>query len=266
MKRNRVSIALVLALGVLTLLAGCGGPPSVSVFDPPELVADEIAAVHFSALAGEWQRLRDASASEVEQIVSSYATAADFDDTLGTTHPARIEVVLQSGDSVVIGGGDAPFQTVSAGRRSWNIASTKLDQLLRQIAAEGQLGPSATADAEPRYAAAEAVLRRYWVLVSSGQYVEAQALLCDDHGTLYRDPALESVTDVKIRLTATGHRFASGIVRWKNYADLCQFQVVYVSHVESLSGEPPGCRIRFVVLGKLTPQSEWCVLGVLTSP
>jgi len=257
----RKAFGVSMAVACLVLI---GAPTLTGCSRPPTLPLDDIERVTLGITDGGWTR--PATAAEIERLIAAYAEADDLDDSMGTTHPVVAEITLTSGSTLRIWGGTGRFQTVSDGRGQWNIASTQLDQLLRQIAAEAQLGPQATVDAQPRYAAAEAVLRRYWVLVSSGQYKQAQALLGDDHGRLYRDPALADTEHVEFGLTATGHRFASGIKRWKKYADLCEFQVTYDTHAESLSGEPAGHRTRFVVLGKLTPESQWRVLGVFTSP
>jgi hypothetical protein len=128
MRRPLVCASLGLLVVVAPLLFGCG--------DRPSLTSGDISAMSFNLFSGSSTPItRAANSAEVERFVRAYSEASDYDKTAGTTHPIRVDIVLKSGSSLVVWGGDVEFQTV-LGTRQWNIASADLDAMLSQIAAE----------------------------------------------------------------------------------------------------------------------------------
>ena len=131
--RSALALLTVLALATLTL-SGCGRQPNLSPSD--------IARVRFTALqSGETY---SASDIETQRFVECYSNAANLTDDLGTTAAGRIDVLLVSGEHLVVTGGEEPYQTVELRGRQYNIKSKPLHQMLQRIAFDG-----ATADGKP---------------------------------------------------------------------------------------------------------------------
>lgn len=120
--------ALVAALvGAGVLLGACAGPPALSLPD--------VAEVKFTALESGETYL--ASETQVRQFVEHYAEASRMDDDGGTTAPARVDIRLRSGESLVVWGGGEPFQTVGWAGRQYNVNSVGLHRMLQGIASDG---------------------------------------------------------------------------------------------------------------------------------
>jgi len=116
-------LAMVLSLIALALLS-CGRQPDLS--------AEDVREVTFTDLSSgkSWS----ASEAEVQAVVESYSNARDLSDDLGTTPPARIDVSLESGETLGISGGGETFQTVSIGEKQYNIESPELHRMLQDAA------------------------------------------------------------------------------------------------------------------------------------
>ncbi len=116
-------LAMVLSLIALALLS-CGRQPDLS--------AEDVREVTFTDLSSgkSWS----ASEAEVQAVVESYSNARDLSDDFGTTPPARIDVSLESGETLGISGGGETFQTVSIGEKQYNIESPELHRMLQDAA------------------------------------------------------------------------------------------------------------------------------------
>jgi len=129
-KHEVVSVtALCLMLFLVAFaLTACGRQPSLSL--------DEIREVRFTDLFSgkSWP----ASEAEVRLLVEFYSEAENLNDDFGTTPPARIDIVVKSGENLVVWGGGETYQTVCKGDREYNIESSGLHQMLQEIVARGQ--------------------------------------------------------------------------------------------------------------------------------
>ena len=130
--RSRPAWAMLFALPTLLFLASCR--PA----DLPSVSLENIDRVVFESAQS-----RQASADEVRRLVEGYNSAEGYDQDVGTTAPVRAEIVLMSGESILLFGGGQTFQTVVKGDRQWNIHSEALHDLLREVdaGAEGCLLP-----------------------------------------------------------------------------------------------------------------------------
>jgi hypothetical protein len=72
----------------------------------------------------------------MRRFVEYYSEARNLADDFGTTPPARIDVILKSGDTLTVWGGGETFQTVRWGDRQYNIKSEGLHQMLQEIASQ----------------------------------------------------------------------------------------------------------------------------------
>lgn len=118
-------LSLILVMAAIALGA-CGQEASLS--------PDEVEEVLFTALDSGHSRV--ASETEVRLLVEYYAEARKLSDDRGTTPPARIDVRLDSGETLVVWGGGEIFQTVGWGGRQYNIEGERLHQMLQGIASE----------------------------------------------------------------------------------------------------------------------------------
>ncbi len=75
-----------------------------------------------------------ASEAEVRAIVEDYSKARDLSDDFQTTPPAKMDVLLQSGETLEISGGGEIFQTVTRGQKQYNIESPGLHRMLQEVA------------------------------------------------------------------------------------------------------------------------------------
>lgn len=119
----RISMFFVLAVAAVAV-GSCGRAPSLSL--------DDVEAVRFSSPAS--GRSWVASETEVQRFVEYYSEARNLADDFGTTPPARIDVILKSGDALVVWGGGETYQTVGWGDRQYNIKSERLHRMLQEIA------------------------------------------------------------------------------------------------------------------------------------
>lgn len=123
--------ALVLVLFVAAFaLRSCGRQPGLS--------NDDIRTVTFTNFSSgtSWP----ASEAEVRALVEHYSRARNLSDDFGTTPPARIDVLLKSGETLVISGGGETFQTVRKGEKQYNIESPGLHRMLQEVATVGDAG------------------------------------------------------------------------------------------------------------------------------
>lgn len=121
--------ALFLMLFVVALfLPGCGRQPGLALEDIREVTFTNLNSGKY------WP----ASETEVRALVEHYSDARNLSDDFGTTPPARIEILLKSGDALVVWGGGETYQTVREGDNQYNIESPGLHRMLQQIAAVGQ--------------------------------------------------------------------------------------------------------------------------------
>lgn len=118
----KAGLALVVALLVAVAIGGCDS-------------AVEATSVRFSVLRPEGPVTREASAAEVRRFNQAYAKAKRLSDDNGTTPLARIDAVLESGESLVVWGGGQYFETVLFRGEQFNVEGEELDRLLREIVA-----------------------------------------------------------------------------------------------------------------------------------
>lgn len=121
MRRSaNVLFSAVLGLAVVgSLLQGCATPVVVR-------------NATFTALPS--GVARSASADEIGRLNQALADASRLSHDNGTTSPARIDAVLDSGDTMVIWGGGQGFQTVLRDGEQYNVDGNDLGRLLEEIA------------------------------------------------------------------------------------------------------------------------------------
>jgi hypothetical protein len=122
--RNKARAALVTTLAIAVAVGGCGPAAGVK-------------SARFSALREDGPVTWEASEAEVDRFDKAYADATRLSNDNGTTPPARIDAVLESGESLVVWGGSADFQTVSLDGQQFNVAGEDLHRLLQEIAERG---------------------------------------------------------------------------------------------------------------------------------
>ncbi len=93
------AISFLLLIASLGLVAvGCG--------DRPQLKDDDVSRMTFNTFyRSSTPVTRTASAAEIDHFVAAYSKAAGYDDKAGTTHPARVDIVLTSGSRLLVWGG-----------------------------------------------------------------------------------------------------------------------------------------------------------------
>jgi hypothetical protein len=111
-----------------------------------------VKSARFTALheGGSTEVTWDASEADVQRFSEAYAAARILDNNNGTTPPARIDAVLESGEPMVVWGGGQHFQTVRLDGQDVNVDGDDLHRLLEEIAARtasprpgvGQSGPA----------------------------------------------------------------------------------------------------------------------------
>jgi hypothetical protein len=117
--------AIALALLIAATLGGCARVAAVTV------KSARFTGLHPGGTPVTWQ----ASEADVLRFSDAYANAKRLSDDNGTTAPARIDAVLESGESMVVLGGSEGFQTVSLGGQQFNVDGQELGGLLKEIAA-----------------------------------------------------------------------------------------------------------------------------------
>jgi hypothetical protein len=87
------------------------------------------------------------SSAVLEELVTAFRKARLLRSDVGTTHPVRIDLVLTSGDTMVIfGGGGTGFQTVALGNRQFNLQGQELEALLDRLYASYMAEPDGAAN------------------------------------------------------------------------------------------------------------------------
>ena len=121
---TRVS-AIALTLLIAAAVGGCGRMP------PEEATSARFTALHPGGTPVTWE----ASEADLQRFNEAYANATPLSEDYGTTAPARIDAVLESGQSMVVWGGSQHFQTVSMRGQQFNVDGEELHRLLEEIAA-----------------------------------------------------------------------------------------------------------------------------------
>ena len=149
------------------------------------------------------------------------------------------------------------------------VAALLLSTALFLAVAVAGCGGNAASVASPSplpsaYASAEAALHDYYALVSDGQFARANTLIApDERADLAVDQSLIGLTDLHFKPLYTGKEeiAVGGPARWSKYADMCEFQVSYVTHATDPIGDPPGKAKRFAILGRLPSRTQWLLVG-----
>jgi hypothetical protein len=121
--RLQRTVALCCICSYLTVLAGCGAKPKLRVQDVQRL------DIHTSAGS------QTASPKQIEKFIAAYERARILSDDIETTHELRVDVVLASGNNLVIWGGEAGFQTLAFLGRQLNLQGNELREFLLTMGA-----------------------------------------------------------------------------------------------------------------------------------
>ena len=111
-------ILMLILVATLMAASGCSEKPTLRI--------DQVRSAQFA--------YKPVSSGVLEELVAAFQRARPLRSDVGTTHPVRIDVVLNSGDTMVIfGGGGTGFQTVAFRNRQFNIQGEELEALLDRL-------------------------------------------------------------------------------------------------------------------------------------
>jgi hypothetical protein len=124
------TVGLIFAVA-LTATSGCSEKPSLRI--------EQVRSAQFT--------FEPLSSAVLEELVTAFQNARLLRSDVGTTHPVRIDLVLTSGDTMVIfGGGGTGFQTVALGNRQFNVQGQELEALLDRLHASYMAEPGGAAN------------------------------------------------------------------------------------------------------------------------
>jgi len=115
---NRVFSRILYCL-LLVLVSGCSGKPRLQL--------QEVRSAQFGNTI--------ASSAVLAELVTAYQRASLIREDVETTHPVRVDVVLASGETLVLWGGDTGFQTVAFRGRQFNLQGEELEALFHRLLA-----------------------------------------------------------------------------------------------------------------------------------
>lgn len=116
-----IGVCLVVAL------SACAFGPSLSLGD--------VKSVGLATIPPDVTRL--ASRAEAQRVVAAFENAKVVESPGDSTPAARIDIVLASGDTVVIWGGAGTPLVAKMRGRQFNLESAELSRILDSVAAEG---------------------------------------------------------------------------------------------------------------------------------
>ena len=116
-------------------------------------------------------------------------------------------------------------------------------------------------------ASPEQVARRYFELQAAGREEPARSLVWrpSRFDGAVTDRSLRGLTDLRVE-PSREDTVAGRPVIYLELAALRMLVVRYERHKTSVTGEPPGQDLRFVLLGQETPGAPWLVVETGTGP
>lgn len=128
-------------------------------------------------------------------------------------------------------------------------------------------GCAAPPDALAPDASPEQVARRYYELQAAGNEDAARALMWRParFDSSVADKSLRGLTGLEVGRSREDTAAARPPV-YLELAALRMLVVRYERHKTSVTGEPPGQDMRFVLLGRETPEGPWLVVETGTGP
>lgn len=138
--RKKLVLFLIIVLSLLISACSDSKTNSMKNILPLELKNVELIAIT-SRREGKNEIVytKDKDRSKIKEFIKIYNQAESCDDSLGTTPGLTVKIKLSDGRVVIIDGGSQDFQTVTVGKKQFNIRGERLTKFFRSLQ-EQQMG------------------------------------------------------------------------------------------------------------------------------